>query len=388
MTDFQTGIITLMKCAFTGECAHLPVGFSIEEAESFAMKQHITTLVYDGAVKCGISPEEPAMQRMFRRYLKLLLHSERQMMEVERIYKAFEENNVDYLPLKGCNMKKHYPKPEMRFMGDADILIKVEQYDRIRKTMAELGLTEGDEYYHEYHWHNANVHIELHKALIPSTFTAFSNYWGSGWERARNVSGTRYEFSPEDEFLFQFTHFAKHYSNAGIGCRYVLDLWAFLCSHPDIDETYLENALSELHLLEFYRNVRALICVWFEGKETDNRVDFMTEFLFSGSSWGSWKNAQQASAAKIKTQKSRTKIALLMTKLFPPLSRMVYSYPVLKKAAFLLPVCWIARIFHVLFFDSVNRKKGMYIVTDVSAETAVAHKKHMQYVGLDFENGF
>ena len=34
MTDFQTGIITLMRCAITGECAQLPDGFSIEEAET------------------------------------------------------------------------------------------------------------------------------------------------------------------------------------------------------------------------------------------------------------------------------------------------------------------------------------------------------------------
>ena len=54
MTNFQTGIITIMSCAITGERSQLPDGFSIEEAESFAVKQNIVTLIYDGAVKCGV----------------------------------------------------------------------------------------------------------------------------------------------------------------------------------------------------------------------------------------------------------------------------------------------------------------------------------------------
>ena len=383
MTDFQTGIIALMRCAFTGERTKLPEGFSIDEAEIFSAKQHITTLIYDGAVKCGVSPKEPAMQRMFRRYVQLMLRSEGQMAEVEQICKTFDENGIDYLPLKGCNMKKLYPKPELRYMGDADILIRQEQYDRIRPIMLALGLAEGAEYYHEYHWSNANIHMELHKAFVPSTTHDMYAYWGSGWDKAKNSSGTRYVLSHEDDFLFQFTHFAKHYCGPGIGCRYLLDLWVFLRTHPDLDDAYLERELSKLKLLEFYRNIRRLISVWFEGRETDDRMDFMTEFLFSGSSWGNWKNGQVAKAAKNRPTGGQNKVALMLEKLFPPLSRMVFDYPILKKAAFLLPVCWLLRIVHVLLFDPANRKKGMYVLKNVSGDTISDYKIHMQYVGLD-----
>ena len=87
------------------------------------------------------------MQGLFQTYCKMLLHSERQMADVKRIYKAFEENNIDYMPVKGCNMKSLYPAPEMRVMGDADILIKLDQYDKVEKVMNELGfnfLVKGD----------------------------------------------------------------------------------------------------------------------------------------------------------------------------------------------------------------------------------------------------
>lgn len=385
MTDFQQGIIRLMKSAITGEPAKLPEGFSIEEAAEFAAKQNITTLVYDGAVKCGISTQEPAMQRMFRRYMRLLLHSERQMMAIARVCKALDENGLDYLPLKGCNMKKCYPKPELRYMGDADILIRVEQYDRIRTVMSQLGLTEGIVNDYECHWSSADIHVEFHKKLIPSDRSVFYGYWGNGWDKAIKSDGSRHTFSYEDDFLFQLTHFAKHYSNTGIGCRYLLDLWVFLRSHPELDDAYLEQELKKLRLMEFYRNIRELIGVWFEDQETTDKADFMTEFIFSGGSWGEWKTGQIAGVARAEAKSPRKKTAYLRAKLFPPLSAMVLQYPLLKKVPILLPVFWLVRIIQALFRNSGQRKKAMYVMSSISKEMINTQKEHMRYVGLDFE---
>lgn len=385
MTDFQIGIITLMKCAINGECVQLPDGFSIEEAENFAAKQNITTLIYEGAVKCGISPKEPAMQRMFQRYVQLMLHSERQQIAIERLCKAFEENGIDYLPLKGCNMKKLYPKPELRYMGDADILIRGEQYDQIRETMINLGFKAGVESHHEYHWHNEGIHIELHKMLIPSTSRSFYDYWGSGWDRTKQLCDCRYTLSSEDSFLFLLTHFAKHYMGSGAGCRYLLDLWIYLRMQNKMDLNYLEQELSKLQLLEFYLNIRILLSVWFDKKETDSRTDYMTDFVFSGGSWGNWKNEQLATAIDGKRLRSQNKMSLIITKLFPPSSRLISRYPVLKKAGFLIPVCWLHRIICSLFFETEKLKRGMYILTDVSDESIAQYKTNMQYVGLHFE---
>lgn len=385
MTDFQTGVITLMKCAITGERAQLPDSFSIEEAEIFAVKQNITTLIYEGAIICGISPKKPAMQRMFQRYVQLMMHSERQIMEVEQLFKIFEENGVDYLPLKGCNMKKLYPKPELRYMGDVDILIRTEQYDRIRPLMTGLGFSEGVESHHEYKWRKADIHIELHKMLIPSTSRSFYNYWGTGWEKAKLLCGSRYILSPEDDFLFQFTHFAKHYMGPGVGCRYLLDLWIYLRMYADMDFNYLEQELSKLHLLEFYRNIQTLLSVWFDGQESDSRTSCMTDFIFCGGSWGNWKNEQLSTAIRGKKHYSQNKWSLVLTKVFPPPSRMICSYPILKTTKFLLPLCWLHRIIRSIIVEPQRISRGMYILTDVSEEKIVQYRAAMQYVGLNFE---
>ena len=57
----------------------------------------------------------------------------------------------------------------MRTMGDADILIKTEQYERIVPIMNRLGYLPGVESNHEYVWDKKNMlHVELHKMLIQS----------------------------------------------------------------------------------------------------------------------------------------------------------------------------------------------------------------------------
>ena len=387
MTDFQTGIITLMKCAITGERAQLPDGFSMEEAETFAVKQNITTLIYEGAVICGISPKEPVMQRMFQRYVQLMMHSERQLMEAERIFKAFDENGIDYLPLKGCNMKNLYPKPELRYMGDADILIRTEQYDQIRCIMTELGFSEhkkNDCDYH-YHWSNAHLHVELHKSLLSSTNKQLYDYWGIGWNRAKITSGSHFTMCVEDDYLFLLTHFAKHYIGPGIGCRYLLDLWLFLHSYRNLDQFYLEEELSKLHLLAFYQNLRKLIQVWFENAETDDRSDCMTDFLFSGSSWGNWKNGQLSSVVKKTKNHSYNKITLMWWKLFPSLPSMTCRYPILRKYSILLPLCWFWRIMCALLVDPRKRKISMHFLANVTSESIADYKHNLQYVGLYFE---
>lgn len=384
MTNFQTAIIILMKCAITGETMLLPEGFSLEEVETFASKQHITTLIYNGAIQCGISTKEPVMQRMLQRYVQMMMRSERQMADVMRIFHIFNENRIEYLPLKGCNMKRHYPKSEMRFMGDADILIRVDQYDRIQSVMTELGFTEGPENLYEYHWNNANIHIEFHKTLISPEKPEFHAYWANVWDRVQRGYGTGYALSSEDEFLFMLTHIAKHYRGHGVGCRYMLDLWVFLRAYPELNKSYIEEELEKLQLLTFYHRIQRLLSVWFEGNESDNITDFMTEFVFFGGSWGSWETEILSKAVNNKRQRPQKKILLVITKMFPPLSVMTRHYPLLEKVPILLPLCWVLRLLRTLFADRKKRRRGFYVVTDVSNENIMRYKTHMQDMGLYF----
>lgn len=387
MTDFQQGIITLMKCAITGNCDQLPANFSLEEAEAFARKQSITTLVYDGAIQCGISDKAPAMQQMFRQYLQLMLYSEGQMAQIKGIFSAFDKNRIDYLPLKGCRIKELYPKHEFRYMGDGDILIRTAQYDKIAAIMAALGFARGRETDHELHWRKPELFLELHKHLIPSFNKDYYAYYQDPWQRARVDQGTRYTFSPEDEFIHLFVHMAKHYRSEGIGCRYILDLWIFMRAHSTLNYQYVEQELKKLRLLEFYRNIRRLVQCWFEGDIPDEKVQFMTDYIFSGGSWGNAEHRQHVAyyhSAKKSDRGLCTKARFLFSRLFPPSREIAWRYPVVSQYPVLIPIFWLFRLVQILLFDRRRIRHMANVLADKNADQANAFYVSLQYVGLDF----
>ena len=168
MNTMQKGVITLLKSAVTQQCYLLPSDFDLEEAYPKLKRHHMAATVFEGAVLCGISQDLPIMQQLLQSSCKALLVSERQLRLTDRICAAFDENRIDYMLLKGCKMKRLYPKPELRLMGDVDILVRMDQYERIRSVMMSLGLTEGNMTDHELPWRSGNLLVELHSRLIPS----------------------------------------------------------------------------------------------------------------------------------------------------------------------------------------------------------------------------
>lgn len=387
MNTMQRGIITLIKSAVTGEKLPLPEGFSLEEAEELIKKQSILPLAYQGAVQCGIPRETQAMQRLFQGYVRILMYHERQMRAVERLFHAFEENGIDYMPLKGVNMKTLFPKPELRTMGDADVLIRQEQYDRIAVLMEQLGyrLTNVDE--QVYTWDSDALHLELHIAMV-QPLSRYYAYYGTGWKFARRDTCCRYRLSVEDEFVFLFAHFARHYRIGGIGCRHVLDLYVHRRACPQREEHYIEQQMEKLNLLEFYRNMKRVLAVWFENTETDATVDLITEYIFSGGTFGSEKNRKYYWEVMgiIKAQSTKNSRAKMTVQtIFPPLSYMQRSYPVLRKAPYLLPVMWVVRFVRTLLFRPASIKRKADFLSDMRDDDVEFRRRTLEVMGIRFD---
>ncbi len=387
MNTLQRGILLILKSAVTGENYPLPEGFSLEEALPIVKKHQLVTLFYQGGVNCGLDEHAPEMMSLFQSYCKQMLRSERQMAAVASLCDTFEENGIDYMLLKGCIMKPLYPRPELRIMGDADILIRTEQYDRIQAVVTALGYQPGVESDHEYVWDSPALYLELHKRLIPSYNADYYAYYGDGWRLAKHREGFRYAMTREDEFIYQFTHFAKHYRDGGIGCRHVLDLWVYLRAYPSLDMAYIQTELGKLGIGEFYENVRRLLDAWFDNGKLDDRLELMTDFLFDSGSWGKRKN--HVLSAELKNRKVAGsarggRVRSVCRMLFPALQDMVFQYPILKKAPWLLPVIWLVRWVKVLLFRRAKLRVVQREFRAATAEKVDEFQWAMNYVGLDF----
>lgn len=65
-------------------------------------------------------------------------------------------------------------------MGDADILIRMGQYDRIKPILNSFGYCEGEAWDHELKWIHSALFLELHRRVVPMGHKDFSAYFGDG----------------------------------------------------------------------------------------------------------------------------------------------------------------------------------------------------------------
>lgn len=387
MTDIYKGILQLIKSAITGKAAVISDNFNIDTAFAVIRKHHIVPLAYEGAALCGISKDGQTMQAMFREYCRSSFINDGQLRAVRDLCEAFDENGIDYLPIKGCNIKKLYPKPELRVMGDADILIRTEQYGKIIPVMEKLGYTAELESNHEYAWNTRLLYVELHKYLIPSYNKDYYAYFGDGWKRAVKETGCRYKMSVEDEYIYIFTHFAKHYRDGGIGCNHVTDLWVYKRNYPNMDMQYVEKELKKLRLLEFYKNIMRLVSVWFEESQEDEMTAFITDFIFKSGSWGISENhilsAEVKNAQAAGTTEDGKKKTLLDT-VFPNAEALSQRYSILKKTPWLLPIMWAVRWGEAILFRREDIKKRRDVLKFATVDKIETYQQALEYVGLDF----
>lgn len=385
MNATQIGIISLIKSAITGEKVVVLKDFDWQNAIKTIKKHQIAPLIYYGIINSGINISEDLLSVLENTTCQCIALNHNQFFELENIYKVFNEIGIEYMPLKGAVLKKLYPKPEMRVMGDGDILIKAEQYEIICEAMQTLGYTELIESDHEFIWNKTNIHIELHKRLIPSYNKDYYSYYGDGWRFAKPDAGSCYKMSDEDTFVYIFTHYAKHYRDGGIGIRHITDLYVYLISNPKLDKKYIETELNKLGLLEFYKNTITTIGVWFDNKSENDISDFITDRIFESGSYGTYVSHILSGAVKDLNAFGNVKFKKTFRLIFLPYKDMIKKYPVLKKNPLLLPFFWIGRIFNILFTKrekiAEHRKELKYM----TEENIAKYKKELEYVGLDFD---
>ena len=390
MNHLQRSILDLIYAALTKEPIRLPDDFDWDKGCAVCVAHHIHTLLYYGAANAKIPLPEAIRQRLEGLVFRSVFQDQNQLYELERIRACFLEHGIAFMPLKGMLLKALYPQTDMRPMGDADILIQTDQYDAIVPLMEGLGYTAVLESDHELVWQKPGaLYLELHKRLIPSYNKDYYAYFGDGWRLARPTDTTEYVMGDEDQFVYLFTHYAKHYRDAGIGIRHLVDLYVYLQAKPDLDWAYIERELDKLQLLTFCRNSLATLDVWFNGAEDTPISDFITNRIFGSGAFGTAENGLMSDALKTSktVEKENVKRQKVWRLLFPSFKAMAGAYPLVGKGALLLPFAWIYRWVVVLFFrrDTLkNQRKRMDMLT---AENITAYQDELNYVGLDFHFG-
>ncbi len=388
MDLFQQQALALIKGALTGEKCTLSETPDMDGLFQLAGKHKIGALMYYALHEAGYD-DEPVAQKLFFHCCRYMAVSEGQMAMIERVFSAFEEHHIDYLPLKGVLLKSIYPRPEMRRMGDADILFRREQYDAIKEILTEMGFTFDYETDHEAVWKHPSLLLEMHKRIVPRRDQDLYRYFGNGWSHAvaDGNDTSRYHFTPEMQFVSLFVHLVKHYRGGGIGLSHMIDLWVFCNHHPELDEAMIRAELDKVYLGEFYANVWETLRVWFEGAEANEKTDFITNVIFENGVYGTRERAHLSYVAKSGHGEHAQKnnyVSRVLRLAFPSKKSLQTKYPVLRRHGWLLPFVWIVRWVDGLLFRRKHIAQRKEDIQRTNAESVEQFEQALHYVGLDY----
>lgn len=388
MTDFQKDFIGLINSALNGTVAEVSDDFDWNHAYNCAKSHQITPLLYYGITNSKLTIPAEIKSKFENATMQNIVLNQNQMYFLKVLFATFEKEDISYMPLKGTLLKKVYPKPEMRAMSDADILIKEDEYSKIRPVMEALGYTERYESDHELVWKKGVLTVELHKSIIPTYHKDYFNYFGNGWKLASEKIGKfGYKMKHEDELIYNFTHLAKHYRAGGIGIKHITDVYVCFPKDKKLDYDYIESELRALKLWDFFSNILDTVKVWFGTKEATEKTDFITDYIFSSGAYGTSENQNIGEALKTAQNVGGSKNVMKSRRLsliFPPYKTMCKRNPIVKKYPLLLPVMWVVRWFEVLIFKRNKIDKVMKNLNEMTRENIDTFEKSLEYVGLTF----
>lgn len=367
-------LMHLISCALRGVVpAALPTGAAWDGVFKLASRNSVaTTCAFAVAAASGADADE--RRRWQAEVDRNLMRHAVFDMERESIFASMDEAGLAHLPLKGVVTSRQYPRPEMRWMCDNDILFgraaadgtvaaaKDDDAQVLRSIMEAAGF-EAEHFgtgNHDAYEKAPFLNFEMHRGLA-NPEVEWWEYYRDPWSRAlkdADAPGLSHTFSREDAYLFHIAHMFKHFSSSGHGVRGVADEWALLQAWGDsMDRVYLDAELAKLGMLDFERDLRRVAanvvgadacgCVLAGKAEALPSDDArMLAYMLGSGTYGTVANsvrnklAQEVAEHGEKGSRGR----YLLRRMFPARKALEQGYPVLKKAPWLLPGVYAYRL--------------------------------------------
>lgn len=222
---------------------------------------------------------------------RLLARSIFQEYQWGEIKKAFEENAVSCIPLKGIATRKYYPDIKFRPMQDIEILYHENQNTEMHNALESIGFEFKMRSHDCDHFINGTgVYIKMHREMVPAV-SKYAEYYQNIWDKATKADGYEYiyELTPEDMYIFIIINMRLHFICLTPEIKMVADVYQ-MKHKAGMDRKYLDRELDSIGLLKFEQCVSELADKWFADNccitETDPVYD-LSEFILGDLSYES-----------------------------------------------------------------------------------------------------
>ena len=302
---------------------------------------------------------------------------EKMTLYLTELSKLFENNNIEYIPLKGAIIKNLYNTPHFRTSCDIDILIKEENLEKaislIKDTFEILSIKK---IAHDVSIYlEKDIHLELHFSLLELHKT-HDRVVENPWKHIKESQTLKKEFTNEFFVAYFITHMAHHFLQGGCGIKPFIDLYIINKKMP-YDKEKMYNILKVGNLTKFADVMFDIAEIWFgNGKHNDLTLQ-IEEFIFSGGVYGSKEQSVELNNA------SGGKGKFILKRIFMPYKNLCVGFPILKKVPILYPFCLVIRWFQALFSKRIkNASKEIKIMKSVNNEKMKKSKNMLDALEL------
>ena len=354
----------------------LPEGISADDVFDLASGKNMAPITFCAMNMIEPKPASDKWGEYQKRFLDDCMRSEIQMSEYHKLVEYLCGNGVKIIPLKGCVMKELYLSPHFRVMSDVDLLYEGMTAKELAVLMEAFGystehLETGN---HDVFHKSPCMNIELHRQLMADD-SPYKPFFDNLFERAvldENIPNL-YHLTPEDLYLHEIAHAAKHFMGREAHVRHVGDIYVLNQKYAsDWDVDYIKAQLDSVGLLKFEEKIRTIAYVFF-GEEPAEVSELDMELFFPQN-----KNLPNKAGWGYMDKGGKSNVMFFLHRTFYPYSGMCSMYPVLKKWPVLLPFAWMHRIGDVLLHRRQN------VVTVARANVNEKDARHVRQLMDNF----
>lgn len=296
-------------------------------------------------------------------------YAENRKCVFRELVKHMEERKIPFICMKGSVFRDYYDIPEIRSMGDIDIIVRQEDKEKADDVFVnEMKFTKFVDNHSVWTYYLSSIEFEVHNHMFYEDLISDFNYieyYDHIFEHIKHAkvfdTESEYLYVPDENihFLYLMAHTAKHIINNGAGFRAYLDM-VMISRKCRLDWDWIQNELEKMKLLQFTQTCFALCEKWFgvtmplSHPELDESFfNEITEKTFHDGVFGleNEENEGAHSAKEITRDRKGywfTAIKLILKILFPPYRDMILApwYGWLKGKPWLLPLGWVYKWFY------------------------------------------
>ncbi|MBQ6999015.1 MAG: nucleotidyltransferase family protein [Clostridia bacterium] len=311
-----------------------------------------------------------------------------------KVVKVLRENNIKCAVLKGSSVASFYKEPLLRLLGDIDILVSEEDFDKTVDIFLQGQEKNEKSAKHEFHYalRFEGFSVEIHKHIIESEDeNALSAGIVGNWIKdAQTGRLDEFEFpvlKTEHQAVSLLLHMKRHMKENNINFRLLLDWLVF--SDSISTDVWNGKVYPQLKELKLHKLADALLCLSDKYFKTDNAdkihnnfsdevVDMLiSDFLLSGAGNSTDKSSGFVAAVYAESNKKSS-----ILKMVDALNARSYKWFKISRYKMLLPVCWLILAVRYVFGVVTGRREKITL----SGVKQSAKRKERLHKELDLKN--